>query len=70
MQAESIDIETYQAKFKFLGLGPTLCVDLAVGRWPTINFSQYGICSSMVENSLPEDIHSTLALSYIMSGLR
>ena len=35
-------------------------VDLAVGRWPTINFSQYGICSSMVANSLPEDTYSTL----------
>ena len=41
-----------------------------MGRWPTINFSQYGICSSMVANSLPEDTHSTLALSYIISRLR
>ena len=37
--------------------------------WLTINFSQYDICSSMVANSLPEDTHSTLALSYIISRL-
>ena len=41
-----------------------------MGCWPTINFSQYGICSSMVANSLPEDTHSILALSYIISRLR
>ena len=71
MQHIKIDnIETYQAKILFVGLGSTLCVDLAVGRWPTINFSQYGICSSIVANSLPEDTHATLTLSYIISRLR
>ena len=34
------------------------------------NFSQYGIGSSMVANNLPEDTHSTLALSNIISRIR
>ena len=38
-----------------------------MGHWPKINFSQYGICSNMVANSLPEGTTSTLVLSYIKS---
>ena len=40
------------------------------GCWPNINFSQYGICSNMVANSLPEGTTSTFALSYIKSRPR
>ena len=46
--------------------GSNFFVDLAVGRWPKINFSHYGICSNMVANTLPEETPSTLALSYII----
>ena len=41
-----------------------------MGHWPKFNFSEYGICSNMVANSLKEDIPSTLALSYIKSRLQ
>ena len=33
-------------------------------------FSQYGICSNMVANNLPENTPSTLASSYIKSRFR
>ena len=41
-----------------------------MGRWPKINFSQYGICSNMVANSLPEGTTSIIVLSYIKSRPR
>ena len=49
----------------FVSLCATLWLDLGVERWPKFIFSDYGICSNMVANSLPEDTPSTLALSYI-----
>ena len=33
---------------------------------PKINFSQYGICSNMVANSLPEDIPSALVRALLL----
>ena len=39
---------------------------VSMGRWPKINFSQYGICSNMVANSLPEITPSTLVRSLFL----
>ena len=43
-------------------------MDLAVGHWPKINFSQYGICSNMVANSLPEYTPSTLVRDLLLGN--
>ena len=39
-----------------------------MGHWPKINFSQYGICSNMVANSLPEDTPSTLVRALLLGN--
>ena len=39
-----------------------------MGHMPKINFSQYGICSNMVANSLPEDTPSTLVRALLLGN--
>ena len=39
-----------------------------MGRWQKINFSQYGICSNMVANSLPEETLSTLVRALLLGN--